>query len=863
MRRALEVVVLILLLTPIILLSIGISQTSASAGVEVITGPTPIMEGEAKGPGDVTLMNEYLAVAFGISTTPPWGIPPGHIIDIAPVGEKTQDVVAQFSFPLNDWGNWAKITEFSIVERGPLRAVVKAIGYWKDLRVEYTYILESGKPYLEVAVNVTNVGSTTYSNLIMGPAITFERGWTFVPGFGTGRLPTMPILGTSIMDDWVAGYHEDYAIGLYAPNYTHISLHTFFVDPFYSVTLNPGESRVFKAYIVVLNKPDTCRLAEIIYGFKNLSVGYVEGFVSNNKGQRLEGAGVVAYRGDKPYCWSITEAGGAYRMPLPAPNSYNLTAVAKAHGPSSRVGVTLGTGETAHADFTDLTVPGKITVNVFRNDTGKPVDAQIIISGGYVPPIQYMAVTTAYTGLYDVGHAEIEIAPGSYNVTVNYGVDFISLPKTIPISVESEKTVGVNVTVDVLFKPEEYGWYSIDLHHHSNYLDGKTPPDLLVVAQLAAALDFTFVSDHDYVGNCPVIKEYSSSRGVPFICGVEISPDWAHFNVYPVIYPDKLVYRGTLKEIIEGAKKAGALVIRANHPYIGGLFIAQELNNIPGGYYEEWDVAEINGPWGTDDNKTLTKMFTLWSSGVHKYLTAGSDVHDVLTQTYTGKPRLVAYLPSGPSTESLAEAEKYGHSFISYGPLIFTNPLPGSTMFVGGLDGELKIALKLFSVNGLDRLEVYGKYGRLIGTIPLNKSQSLDLEVKVLASEATNGTENGFIVFIAYDTKGNRAIVNPIWIDMYGVPREVTHTTTSTVTETSTITSTYTEKVTQTTTIKEISTATYTETSTITQTTTFTHRETTTTTQTSEVVRYDTTIALALVTLIIGFTVGFTARRKK
>jgi hypothetical protein len=49
MRRGPEVVVLILLLTPIILPSIGISQTSANAGVEVITGPTPIMESEAKG----------------------------------------------------------------------------------------------------------------------------------------------------------------------------------------------------------------------------------------------------------------------------------------------------------------------------------------------------------------------------------------------------------------------------------------------------------------------------------------------------------------------------------------------------------------------------------------------------------------------------------------------------------------------------------------------------------------------------------------------------------------------------------------------------------------------------------------------
>ena len=112
---------------------------------------------------------------------------------------------------------------------------------------------------------------------------------------------------------------------------------------------------------------------------------------------------------------------------------------------------------------------------------------------------------------------------------------------------------------------------------------------------------------------------------------------------------------------------------------------------------------------------------------------------------------------------------------------------------------------------------------------------------RVLASEATNGTENGFIVFIAYDAKGNRAIVNPIWIDTYGVPRELTHTTT----------------------IKETMPVTYTETITKTSTITSTYTETTTAVQTSEVVRYDITIALAIVTLIIGLTIGFLARRKK
>ena len=81
-------IVLALMITAAIILPLLSTAQQANTGVKVIVGPTPIMEGEAKGPNDVTLMNEYLAVAFGISTMPPWGIPTGHIIDIAPVSEK-------------------------------------------------------------------------------------------------------------------------------------------------------------------------------------------------------------------------------------------------------------------------------------------------------------------------------------------------------------------------------------------------------------------------------------------------------------------------------------------------------------------------------------------------------------------------------------------------------------------------------------------------------------------------------------------------------------------------------------------------------------------------------------------------------
>lgn len=844
--------------------SMALFSQEIQTGVKVIVGPTPIMEGEAKGPEDVTLMNEYLAVAFGISSTPPWGIPPGHIIDIAVIGEKTSDVSAQFSFPLNDWGNWATITKFEVVEYTPQRAITRAIGTWRGLQVNYTYILESGKPYLRVVVNVTNIDTSTYSNLIMGPAITFERGWTFVPGYGTGRITTSPKVNSGILDDWVAGYHEDYAIGLYAPNYTHISLSTYFVDPFYQVTLNPGESRVFESYIVVLSKPDLCKIMEIIYQIKAGGLAYIYGEVRNTKDNPLEGAAVVAYREGKPYCWSITSKNGQYFMSVSAPGTYNMRAIAKAHGPSSWFNITLEPGGRIKVDFPDVRLPGTLIMNVFRNDTNKPTDARLLISGGFIPPVQYMATSTAYTDLFEIGRAMINLAPGTYNVTVDYGAGFISLPTTIQVSVESEKTVETNVKIDVLFKPQDYGWYTADLHHHSDYMDGKTPPNLLVVSQLASALDFIFVSDHDYIGNCPVIENYAKARNTTFICGVEISPEWAHFNAYPVLYPEKLVYRGTLREIITAARSAGAIVIRANHPYIGGLFISQELNNILGGYYEDWDSAEINGPWGTDDARTLSKMFTLWDAGIRKYLTAGSDVHDVIMQTYTGKPRVVAYLPKGPDPIALAYAEKYGRTFITYGPFIFTEPLPGSIVFAKDLNETIKIKVRFLSVYGLDKLEVYVKTGWLVRSVALNRSRSGEVELQLPVAYATNNTMNGYIVIIAYDSAGNRAINNPIWVDLAGVPSTITvpivTTTTQILTQTTTtsLTQTLLAKTTQTETLISTSFATTTKTTTVTAPSTLTY----TLTNTVETIKYDLAVISAIIALAIGLTVGFVIRRK-
>jgi hypothetical protein len=57
----------------------------SAAAVRVIVGPTPIPGGQAKAAGDITLMNEKLAAAIAVNTSPPWAIPKGALIDAAPV----------------------------------------------------------------------------------------------------------------------------------------------------------------------------------------------------------------------------------------------------------------------------------------------------------------------------------------------------------------------------------------------------------------------------------------------------------------------------------------------------------------------------------------------------------------------------------------------------------------------------------------------------------------------------------------------------------------------------------------------------------------------------------------------------------
>ncbi|MCE4612731.1 MAG: CehA/McbA family metallohydrolase [Desulfurococcales archaeon] len=839
------VLAILLLLLPTAL------SVEGGSSVKAVLGATPIPEGEAISGQDLTIMNEFLAATFAVGTLPPWGVTRGHIIDLSPVvdGVPRGDIIAQFSFPVNGWGNWATYETFEVVENTSERVVVRAVGFWKDIRVEITYTLEAGKNYIYLVTNLTNTGTSTYEDLVSGYAISLKKGWTFTPGFGTGRqYAPVPKEQVGAVEDWVAGYYEDFAVAIYAPYYTHLSTSTGWVDPFTIHTLEPGESRIFEGYLIVEPIGDICKLREDIMEIKGESGGTIRGVVTAG-GAPVPNPVIMVFKDEKPYCWGIGDENGNYEITLP-PGSYTLQATAKGFGLSSTKSITLEVGSIVTVDFTDVTRPGTVEVTAVDSRTGEPLDALIRISGGEAPIVKYLEVSVVYTDPDDVGRAEFQLPPGTYTIQVMHGAGFISEPVVFEnVVVEEDALVSLEAEINFLVDPSEFGWYSADLHHHSDYLDGRTPPKYVIVAQSAAGLDFAFLSDHDYTANYGEMARYAEARGMPFLPSVEVSPNWAHFNPYPL--PLNAAYepiRGKACEMIAEMRSLGAIVVRINHP-MTGYFSAWERGEIPGGYCVDWDTAEINGWWGGSDEATLKKMWELWNYGIRKYLTAGSDVHDIWSSPYSGYPRVYAYIEGEPTPEKFALAEKNGRSYITYGPLVLSmNPMPGDTVVT---TGNIEVELEIFSADGLAKMEVVsGGEVILIETFNNTQSETLQLSLDLLEELEEKGF--AWVQFIIYDKDEDRAITNPFWLvkdENIIISEEliptVTETMRETVTTTETTTRTTTKTLVETTTIETTEKVTETKTSTVTETE----------------VQETTNTPLLIAVLIIGLIIGAIASR--
>lgn len=729
------------------------------ADVEVLIGPTPIPEGEAKANEDITLMNDRVAVTLAVRTAPPYGVPRGAIVDAAPRvgGRLGRDTIEYADFIPNSWSAWPNsFQKVDILERSPERAVVRAERDWGKVLITTYYTLERQSDYLSIRTIMRNSGDQDLTNLMSGLTLWPTLAYLFaVPG----TVGTEDGKADNALADRVVAYDENFFVALHAGYFDHVENRSR--DLFKKHSLAPGESREFEAWLQIGARGDLAPVIRAEIARRKLAFGTVRGIVKDLEGGRVTEPIVVVEKQGHTYGWTMGQD-GAYELTLP-PGDYSLYATARAHSQSKAMPLRIRPGDRLTRNFSGLLRPGRIRFSINDARSGEPLDARIAIVTGQKPAIGFLGRRVFFSELERKGYADLTIAPGVYEFKISYGGGFLAARELLRLNVLPGEQRNHAIKLVQQFTPRARGWYAADLHHHADQAEGSTPPPDLVRSQLAAGLDLLFVSDHDSTANFTALQTLATQRGVAFIPGIELSPSWGHFNAYPLQLDAKLSVdtgTATAAEIFADARRMGAIAIQANHPFIPyGYLTSAKANLVPGGFSANFDLLEINSGSPGDDRKVLERLWQHWNAAEPVYLSAGSDTHDVWNDE-SGHARVYAYIEGPVSSRAFAESLRRGRSYVSLGPLItpaiaFGERLTMRSQQPFSLDFELQ------SVAGLRRAELVSG-GKIIST--LNFAGASEQQARASFPLATH--QSTWYSLIVRDAAGRKAYTNPIWVDV-------------------------------------------------------------------------------------------------
>jgi hypothetical protein len=735
--------------------------SGVEAAVQVVLGPTPIQDGEAKSAGDITVVNEKLAFALAVGSPVPYGVPRGAIVDVAPVvnGRIGRDCVVFADFIPNNWSAWPNTFQhIEILERGPQRAVIRAVRDWGRVTVTTVYTLESNADSVGIRTTMSN-GGAALSGLLSGLTLWPKGGFFFpVPGMaGVVQGKTDGALA-----DRVVAYDENWTVALHAPYADHIADGA--MDMYQLHTLAAGGNRVFDAWLQVGSSGDLKPVIAAEIARKHLASGIVHGAVADAHGKAVEAPVIVIEKQGKPYAWGLGRH-GRYDLTLPV-GDYSLYAAAKNYSQSARIPVQVTAGGASVRDFHDLHAPGSVRWTVTDARNGRPLDARISIAEGQKPLVEFLGRKTFFTELERKGRADVPMAPGDYRFTVSAGGGFLSERQEVKLSVLPGRTRTANVSVTPLYDPPARHWYSADLHHHADQAEAVTPPADLARSQLAAGLDLLFVSDHDSTVNHGALQAIADRRGVAFIPGMELSASWGHFNAYPLLPGGKLaIDTGTasIDDILREGRRQGAIVVQVNHPYIPyGYFTSVSAGVAPGGFNPTFDLIEINAAAPDDDGKVLQTLWDFWNAGHRYYLTAGTDTHDVWRDE-SGAVRAFAHIEGAVTAGAFARALKDGHGYVTFGPLIFPSVMFGDELRVK--PGErFTLGFDLDSVAGLKQVQLIGGGSALeLKSFP-DAPRETHIDFPLATQRST------WYALVVQDKEGHKAYTDPIWVDVVTFP---------------------------------------------------------------------------------------------
>lgn len=793
-------------------------QELRDAGVPLPDG-TFIKNGEALSSDDLIMFNSHIAVAISVGTPNPWGYPPNSILDASLMVDSRSgseslldaakngslkagtDTIWDMEFLMDNWDSWgpenSKPRTMMISENIDFdgdgvgdgnKGLVSTRKFAQEgktpMDVVTYYVLGNDDNYLRINTIVSNPAngdaydksvSTDGPGLSTGYSLGNKGAYMFAPDKSVGAP----------YNKFVNTYNKEYSVSLIDLKAETADLwgSSGYKDTERKTSYEPGKTYNFEAIFRIDNQGSLeGTLNQLMNEVKVETVAVSGKVLDSATSTPVKSPIIVVEKGEKTFTWVIGKENGSFGFDLPKVedmNTYKVYALKELYSPSEKAGLTL-TGKAYDAGSLKLASTEQITVTV-KNDAGQPINARVELLGVTTPAVRYVAQTVFFTDLDNIGLANIPVAAGPYNLEVSSGGYFESLPIKIQGNSATEK--ATEVTIKKLIAPTA-NWYSADLHHHTNKSDGSTLPINLIKSQLANGLDVIVTSDHDSIASNGEVADYASKRNVTYLPSLEVSPSWAHFGIFPVT-PTAATNMITNKfsidpymdfpAMVKKAHNSGTIIV-ANHPYIAyGLFTAQAASAVPGGYDSNFDLIEINGGVKAAKNQqALDKAMDFWTASLtgskRYYLTGGSDTHDVLTPNmktslYSGKTRTYVNIPGELTSASYMDALLKGNSYVTMGPILYSNNLFGQSTSINNGD-KFNLSFDAMSVKGISKVEIFTS-GKKIAMSKEFATPSMNRESLSFSFEPNASTWYNIIVT---DADGNKAISNPMWVEVKAAP---------------------------------------------------------------------------------------------
>ena len=749
-KRTFAVVLLATVLTVGFLLPVAAQEDN----VKVLYGTSSMSEAKATKANDITVRNDVIEFSVGVDSGGAYGMPPGVIVDAG--NQKTGDMVATLGFVANNFGEWVNYTDIEVVTDTADEVVVRSSGHWQgheNVKIKTWYTLRAGENHINLYTTVENVGDTA-QEMVTGYGVSMSGMQTYLPGYGevTSGMYSLTKADTLPLK-WVGGYNENKGTyGFYFEEMTDFTASDTWVDPFKVINLKPGDKVIEEADFYIWEEKDVSKPLATYYELNDIPTGDFMTTVKDSEGNvvpnpyvnvKQDGENIVTVQGNSE---------GVVELKL-AEGDYTVDGGLKSYSENDPVEFSVTAGEMNELTYDEVKVPGTVNFSTSLKESGATPAQVLVNSDGKFRE-------TIYTGFE--GEASMTLPPGNYTFDLVYGDNYTSNEINKEVTVDPGETETVSATFEKIYHPNEQGYYSSDLHHHSNILDGTTPPSDLVKSFLASDLDLTIVTDHNKVANHEKIASLSEEHGVPFIPSVEVTTQsWGHFNAYPLDMGKTPAYTGTPDEFFQDARDKGATFIQVNHPNTNGSYFDRTVTlkddglELSEGYVGSYDGIELNGAWSDDDKKTLQETYEFWNKGKKYTVVANSDTHNVWQEWGgSGAQRTYAYVEGDLTVDKYVKALNEQKAFWTYGPLVYmeaNGKVPGSSLS----ENTVKIRATLKSTDGLKQATLI-KNGKAVKTFDLAGNF-------YVIGYGTQVEGDGWFALKVTEKDGDLAGTNPVW----------------------------------------------------------------------------------------------------